>query len=176
VLVATDRGARTDVDIRTWSTTTSGQPEDYVHRIGRTGRASAIGDAISFCASEEIKLLKALEHFIGRGLPRRRVDDLRLEPMPTRDPAGRGDRPERSGPGRDRGDRPDRGPRGARPPREGGGGDRPARGGRERPEAARRGPKPSAQSVAPKVFVPRPLDPADESAFGRAGKGKRGRR
>jgi ATP-dependent RNA helicase RhlE len=48
--------------------------EDYVHRIGRTGRAQAVGDAISFVTSEDYSALRALEKFIGRGTLRKRAE------------------------------------------------------------------------------------------------------
>ena len=48
--------------------------EDYVHRIGRTGRANAIGDAISFVTNEDHGELRALERFIGRGIVRKRAE------------------------------------------------------------------------------------------------------
>lgn len=48
-------------------------PEDYVHRIGRTGRAHAEGEAISFVPEEDLNLLDRLEHFISRRLERKRV-------------------------------------------------------------------------------------------------------
>ena len=44
--------------------------EDYVHRIGRTGRAGENGHAISLVAAEEALLLKAIEKFIGNPLPK----------------------------------------------------------------------------------------------------------
>lgn len=44
-------------------------PEDYVHRIGRTGRAGASGLAISLVAPDELKLLAGVEKFINRALP-----------------------------------------------------------------------------------------------------------
>jgi ATP-dependent RNA helicase RhlE len=40
--------------------------EDYVHRIGRTGRATATGDAITFVSYDEQKYLRKIENFIGR--------------------------------------------------------------------------------------------------------------
>jgi ATP-dependent RNA helicase RhlE len=40
--------------------------EDYVHRIGRTGRAMALGDAITFVSYDEQKYLRKIENFIGR--------------------------------------------------------------------------------------------------------------
>ena len=50
------------------------QPEDYVHRIGRTGRAHAIGDAISFVSHDEMDDLRRLERFLGRGITRRKLE------------------------------------------------------------------------------------------------------
>jgi ATP-dependent RNA helicase RhlE len=44
-------------------------PEDYIHRIGRTGRAGATGEAISFCAPEEEKLLAEIERLLKRRIP-----------------------------------------------------------------------------------------------------------
>jgi ATP-dependent RNA helicase RhlE len=48
--------------------------EDYVHRIGRTGRAHAVGDAISFVTPADHAELRALEKFIGRGIVRKKAD------------------------------------------------------------------------------------------------------
>jgi ATP-dependent RNA helicase RhlE len=48
--------------------------EDYVHRIGRTGRAHAVGEAISFVTSEDRDELRALERFIGRGIVRKKAE------------------------------------------------------------------------------------------------------
>jgi ATP-dependent RNA helicase RhlE len=48
--------------------------EDYVHRIGRTGRANEIGDAISFVTREDLGELRALERFIGRGIVRKKAE------------------------------------------------------------------------------------------------------
>lgn len=42
--------------------------EDYVHRIGRTGRAGKSGEAISFCTSADMKILKRIERYIGKHL------------------------------------------------------------------------------------------------------------
>ncbi|MFN3596715.1 MAG: DEAD/DEAH box helicase [Rubricoccaceae bacterium] len=71
VLVATDIAARgIDVDglALVVNFDTPGQPEDYVHRIGRTGRAEATGDALTFVAPEEESALHAIEKFTGRRL------------------------------------------------------------------------------------------------------------
>jgi ATP-dependent RNA helicase RhlE len=46
------------------------QPEDYVHRIGRTGRAAATGDAITFMAPDEIAMVRTIERVIGQPIPR----------------------------------------------------------------------------------------------------------
>lgn len=77
VLVATDIAAR-GIDVDGISHVINfdfpAQNEDYVHRIGRTGRALAIGDAISFVSQDEYQDLKSLERFIGRGLIRKRAE------------------------------------------------------------------------------------------------------
>ena len=46
------------------------QPEDYVHRIGRTGRAAATGDAFTFMSPDEISMVRAIERTIGKQIPR----------------------------------------------------------------------------------------------------------
>jgi ATP-dependent RNA helicase RhlE len=46
------------------------QPEDYVHRIGRTGRASREGDAFTFMAPDEIAMVRTIEAVIGKPIPR----------------------------------------------------------------------------------------------------------
>jgi ATP-dependent RNA helicase RhlE len=77
VLVATDIAAR-GIDVDGISHVVNYDfpmhPEDYVHRIGRTGRAQAVGDAISFVTPEDHTALRALERFIGRGIVRRRAE------------------------------------------------------------------------------------------------------
>jgi ATP-dependent RNA helicase RhlE len=79
VLVATDIAAR-GIDVEGISHVINfdfpPQPEDYVHRIGRTGRAKAVGDAISFVTADDNAALRALEKFIGRGIPRKRATDF----------------------------------------------------------------------------------------------------
>jgi len=79
VLVATDIAAR-GIDVEGISHVVNfdfpPQPEDYVHRIGRTGRAHAVGDAISFVTPEDYGALRALEKFIARGIPRKKLDDF----------------------------------------------------------------------------------------------------
>lgn len=72
VLVATDVAARgIDIDGVTHVVNYDlpAEPESYVHRIGRTGRAGAEGLAISFCTSEERRDLLAIEKLIGQKVP-----------------------------------------------------------------------------------------------------------
>jgi ATP-dependent RNA helicase RhlE len=67
--------------------------EDYVHRIGRTGRALAIGDAISFITPEDHGPLRSLERFIGRGIVRKRAEGFDYNAAgPPREERGRGQR------------------------------------------------------------------------------------
>jgi ATP-dependent RNA helicase RhlE len=77
VLVATDIAAR-GIDVDGISHVVNYDfpmhSEDYVHRIGRTGRAHAVGDAISFVTPEDHAELRQLERFIGRGLVRKRAE------------------------------------------------------------------------------------------------------
>jgi ATP-dependent RNA helicase RhlE len=77
VLVATDIAAR-GIDVDGISHVVNHDfpmhPEDYVHRIGRTGRAQAIGDAISFVTPEDHAEVRSLERFIGRGIVRKRAE------------------------------------------------------------------------------------------------------
>lgn len=51
--------------------------EDYVHRIGRTGRAGAQGDAISFCSKGDERLLSEIEKLTKRSLPREVLQNFR---------------------------------------------------------------------------------------------------
>jgi ATP-dependent RNA helicase RhlE len=111
VLVATDIAAR-GIDVTGISHVINYDfpmtNEDYVHRIGRTGRANAVGDALSFVCPDEHGDLRSLERFIGRGLPRKRLEGFDYAgsappepPRPPRGPSGQrgGQRQERGGNG-----------------------------------------------------------------------------
>jgi ATP-dependent RNA helicase RhlE len=69
VLVATDIAAR-GIDVEGISHVinfdTPAFAEDYIHRIGRTGRASLTGDALTFVSNQERKHLKSIEFFVGK--------------------------------------------------------------------------------------------------------------
>ncbi|MEP6692011.1 MAG: DEAD/DEAH box helicase [Gemmatimonadaceae bacterium] len=73
VLVATDIAQR-GLDITGISHVINydvpNQPEDYVHRIGRTGRALATGDAFTFMSTDEIAMVRTIERVIGQPIPR----------------------------------------------------------------------------------------------------------
>ena len=72
VLVATDIAAR-GIDVEELSLVVNYDlpniPETYVHRIGRTGRAEASGEAISFCDAEEIGYLRDIQKLIKQEVP-----------------------------------------------------------------------------------------------------------
>lgn len=72
VLVATDIAAR-GIDVDDLSTVINYElpniPETYVHRIGRTGRAGAVGAALSFCDLEERAFLRDIHRLIKRDIP-----------------------------------------------------------------------------------------------------------
>jgi ATP-dependent RNA helicase RhlE len=119
VLVATDIAAR-GIDVDGISHVINYDfpmtNEDYVHRIGRTGRANAVGDALSFVCPDEYGSLRDLERFIGRGLPRHRLEGFDYSgPAPAEPPRPpRGPRPSRNDGQRQRqdgGQQRNRGPR-----------------------------------------------------------------
>jgi ATP-dependent RNA helicase RhlE len=77
VLVATDiasRGIDVDGISHVINFDFPMHPEDYVHRIGRTGRADAIGDAISFVTPEDEPYVRDLEKLTKKAVPRKRIE------------------------------------------------------------------------------------------------------
>lgn len=98
VLVATDVAAR-GIDVpgitHVFNYDLPKFAEDYVHRIGRTGRAGASGQAVSFVARHDLLALKRIERFIGQSITVSAIQGLeaRFAPtahMPSRRPAGKG--------------------------------------------------------------------------------------
>jgi ATP-dependent RNA helicase RhlE len=79
VLVATDIAAR-GIDVEELGHVVNFDvpqaPEDYIHRVGRTGRAEATGDAFTFVSPDEEADLRDIEKAIGRRLPRVTVPDF----------------------------------------------------------------------------------------------------
>jgi superfamily II DNA/RNA helicase len=107
--------------------------EDYVHRIGRTGRAGREGHAYTLSMPEDARSLAAIEKLTGVPIPRMEIDGL--DPVTPEEIAegakarrGRGGRPERG-----RADRPERGRGGER--------ERAGRGGRDRGGRGREAPR-----------------------------------
>ena len=131
VLVATDIASRgIDVDGITHVVNFDFPPqaEDYVHRIGRTGRAQAVGEAISFVMQDDLTNLRYLERKTGKMIPRRSIPDFDYNaPEPPRSPrpdapAGERGNPRRGGGGGGAGS--GRGPGGGRREGAGSGGNR----------------------------------------------------
>ncbi|MFP1738358.1 ATP-dependent RNA helicase RhlE [Lonsdalea quercina] len=141
VLVATDIAARgLDIDHlpHVVNYELPNVPEDYVHRIGRTGRAASTGEALSLVCVDEHKLLRDIERLLKREIPRMAVPGYEPDPTIKADPIQNG----RQG---GRGGRPSSAPRGGGGARQGnyrggaGEGGRPARQGAPRSGGARDG-------------------------------------
>ena len=76
-------------------------PEDYVHRIGRTGRAGATGIAVSLVAQDEIGLLKDIEKVLRKPIPQLALPHFkRAQPQPQRESAAPTQRHATSAPSR----------------------------------------------------------------------------
>ena len=76
--------------------------EDYVHRIGRTGRAGNEGEAVSLVCVDELALLKGIERLIKRDIPKVVIDGFAPDPSVKAEPIvnGRGgQQPRRGKPG-----------------------------------------------------------------------------
>ncbi|ABB09592.1 DEAD/DEAH box helicase [Burkholderia lata] len=137
VLVATDIAAR-GIDIDQLPHVVNfdlpNVPEDYVHRIGRTGRAGATGEAVSLVCVDEKQLLRDIERLIKREIPQEVIAGFEPDPHAKPEPIQqrRGQQQPRSGGG-------------------GGGNRQPRAGGSGQPAAKRDGnaqPKASPQKAA----------------------------
>ncbi len=101
VLVATDVAAR-GIDINLLPHVVNFElpraPEDYIHRIGRTGRAGEEGQAISLVSHDEYNFLRLVEKLIGKAIKREQIVGFEASavapPMPPEEP--RGPRPSRN--------------------------------------------------------------------------------
>ena len=82
VMVATDIAAR-GIDVQQISHVINydvpHHPEDYVHRIGRTGRAQSVGDAFTIMTGEDVQEVAAIERFIGQKIPRVKLEGFNYE-------------------------------------------------------------------------------------------------
>jgi ATP-dependent RNA helicase RhlE len=148
VLVATDIAAR-GIDIDQLPHVVNYDlpniPEDYVHRIGRTGRAGATGEAVSLVCVDEHQMLKDIEKLIKQTLPREVIEgfepDMNAKPQPIQlrsgapGHTGRGGRPG----GGNGGGRGNGGGGGG-----GGGGNKPRTPGGAPAAAKRSGPRPAS--------------------------------
>jgi ATP-dependent RNA helicase RhlE len=113
VLVATDIAAR-GLDIDSLPHVVNYElphvPEDYVHRIGRTGRAGSEGEALSLVCVDEHKLLKEIEKVLKKSIEKELIHGFAPDPSIAPEPITQG----RQGGGANRGPRPSR-PGGSRP-------------------------------------------------------------
>lgn len=115
VLVATDvagRGLHIDDVSHVINYSLPEEAEDYVHRIGRTGRAGNIGTSISFACEDDSFLLPNIEEKLGRKLNCIHPDEHLLAEPPAFERASRFKAPPKTG-----NDRKDRGSSSSRPPR-----------------------------------------------------------
>ncbi|WP_313373704.1 helicase-related protein, partial [Pantoea sp. CTOTU50773] len=106
VLVATDIAAR-GLDIEELPHVVNYElpnvPEDYVHRIGRTGRAAATGAALSLVCVDEHKLLRDIERLLKREIPRIELEGFEVDPSIKAEPIQNGRQQQGRGQGRGQG-------------------------------------------------------------------------
>jgi ATP-dependent RNA helicase RhlB len=139
VLIATDvasRGLHIPDVSHVFNFDLPNDAEDYVHRIGRTARAGAEGDAISFGCEEYAISLPDIERYIGHQIPRATIDPADLAAVTAPPPAPWRERAPRQGQSRGGGSRSAPGARAGGPHRPGG---RPG-GGPRRPPSGPRAP------------------------------------
>ena len=132
-------------------------PEDYVHRIGRTGRAGAKGEAVSLVCVDEHTMLRDIERLIKQTLPREVIPGFEPDPNAKAQPIQL-----RSGVGRHQN----------RPPRQGGGGNNGggnrSQNGQGKPRVAANGSGNSAPRAAAPAGVRRDARPGAGSGAGGA--------
>ncbi|WP_244847945.1 DEAD/DEAH box helicase [Caballeronia sp. SL2Y3] len=172
VLVATDIAAR-GIDIDQLPHVVNfdlpNVPEDYVHRIGRTGRAGAEGEAVSLVCVDELQLLKDIERLIKRPIPQEVIAGFEPDPNAKPEPIQRRSQG-RGGPregGRAHGGSQDQ----ARAPKAGNGGGQGQRDGRgSKPASA----KPAGHANAGVKAAPRRPEAAHAAGHAPAPRAKAG--
>jgi ATP-dependent RNA helicase RhlE len=94
VLVATDIAAR-GIDVTALGHVINfdvpGQPDDYIHRVGRTGRAERTGSAFTFVSPDEESSLRGIERAVDKRLPRVTMPDFDYDSRPAPAPEHRPD-------------------------------------------------------------------------------------
>ena len=166
-LVATDvasRGLHIDAVSHVFNYDLPQDPEDYVHRIGRTARAGATGKAISLACERYVYSLEAIEEFIGMRVPHSFPEEglaAKLLPAPRRPRGDPDDRRQSRGGGR------------SSP-----GGGRGGQGGRAGAGRGGRGGEPRSQQAAdaPQAATPAGAGDKDQPTDGPAKKKRRRRR
>ena len=102
IMVATDIAAR-GIDVAGVSHVINydvpENPEDYVHRIGRTGRAQAVGDAFTLMTPENASDVRDIERFIGQKIPELRLEGFDYKAFAPRPPQPMQNKPRGSLPG-----------------------------------------------------------------------------
>ena len=137
-------------------------PEDYVHRIGRTGRAGAEGEAISLVCVDEHVLLRDIERLIKRQIEQVTLPGFEVDPSIAAEPIQKG-RQQRGGPQQGRGGQP----RG-----NGGNGGGNANGGERRAPRAPQGQRQESAGQPSQPRQPRPAQGAQPArGDGRQGNG-----
>ncbi|MEA3176275.1 MAG: ATP-dependent helicase RhlB, partial [Gammaproteobacteria bacterium] len=182
VLIATDvasRGLHIPDVSHVFNFDLPNDAEDYVHRIGRTARAGADGDAISFGCEEYAISLPDIEQYIGHQIPRASIEAVDLAEVTAPPPAVWRERAPR--PGQSRGGGRPGGGRSGGPSRSGGGGGRHAGGPRRAPShgggthhgggAPIAGASPPAPSNSEPQASGQPQDPARKRRRRRRGGG-----
>jgi ATP-dependent RNA helicase RhlE len=86
VLVATDLASR-GIDLvdlpHVINFDVPAQVDDYIHRVGRTARAEATGNAVTLAAPGDEQAIAAIEHVVGRRIPRRTLEGFNYADMPA---------------------------------------------------------------------------------------------